>query len=51
LSVQSPFAVHTLVAEGGYLNFGKVQADMSTFDVTILGDVGKARFRHRLIAQ
>ena len=51
LPVQSPFAVQTLVAEGGYRNFGKVRADLSTFDVTILDDVGRVRFRHRLVAQ
>jgi alkaline phosphatase D len=51
LAVKSPFAVRTLVAEGGYLNFGKVRADVSTFDVTILDDVGQVRFRHTLVAR
>jgi alkaline phosphatase D len=49
--VRSPFAVRTLIAEGGYLNFGKVRADASTFEVTIIDDSGKVRFTHRLLAR
>ncbi|MGD9727609.1 MAG: alkaline phosphatase [Nitrospiraceae bacterium] len=51
MAVKSPFAVRTLVAEGGYLNFGKVRVDVSTLDVTILDDAGTVRFTHRLLAQ
>jgi hypothetical protein len=51
MAVKSPFAVRTVVAEGGYFNFGKVRADVSTFDVTILDDAGAVRFTHRLVAQ
>jgi alkaline phosphatase D len=51
VGVRSPFAVRTLLTEGGYLNFGKVRVDTTSFEVTIIDDVGKTRFRHRVVAR
>ena len=51
VAARSPFAVRTLVSEGGYLNFGKVRVDKTSFEVTIIDDVGKTRFRHRVAAR
>ena len=50
-AVRSPFAVRTLVTEGGYLNFGKIRVDTTSFEATIIDDVGKARYRHRVVAR
>ncbi len=51
VDVRSPFAVQTLLTEGDYLNFGKVRVDQTSFEVKIIDDAGKTRFRHRVVAR
>jgi alkaline phosphatase D len=41
----------TLINDGGYMNFGLVQATKSSFDVTVLDEAGATRFFHRLVAK
>jgi alkaline phosphatase D len=40
-----------LMNEGGYMNFGLVQATKASFDVTVLDETGATRFSHRLSAK
>jgi alkaline phosphatase D len=41
----------TLINEGGYMNFGLVRVTKSSFDVTILDEIGATRFSHHLAAR
>ena len=41
----------TLINEGGYMNFGLVRVTKSSFDVTVLDEVGATRFSHHLPAR
>ena len=41
----------TLINESGYFNFGLIRVTKSSFDVTILDDVGATRFFHHLSAK
>ena len=41
----------TLINEGGYMNFGVIRVTRSSFDVTILDEVGATRFSHHLSAR
>jgi alkaline phosphatase D len=41
----------TLINDGGYMNFGLVQATKASFDVTVLDETGATRFSHRLSAK
>ncbi len=41
----------TLINEGGYMNFGLVRVTKSSFDVTVLDEVGATRFSHHLAAR
>ncbi len=50
-AAQSPFAVTTLVSEGGYQNFGLVRVDGRSFDVKVIDGEGRERFAHRLTAR
>ena len=40
----------TLINESGYFNFGLIRVTRSSFDVTVLDDVGATRFSHHLSA-
>ncbi|MFO0767362.1 MAG: alkaline phosphatase D family protein [Nitrospiraceae bacterium] len=50
-AVRSPFAVTTLISEGGYQSFGLVRVDRRTFVVKVIDGAGRERFTHRLTAQ
>ncbi len=41
----------TLINEGGYMNFGLIRVTQSSFDVTVLDEVGTTRFSHHLAAK
>ena len=40
-----------LINEGGYMNFGLIRVTKSSFDVTVLDEVGAKRFSHHLPAK
>lgn len=48
---RSPFQIRTLVQEGGYRNFGTVQVDETSFDVTIVDEAGRRRFAYHVAAR
>jgi alkaline phosphatase D len=39
----------TLINEGGYMNFGLIRVTKSSFDVTVLDEVGATKFSHHLL--
>jgi alkaline phosphatase D len=42
---------NSLINEGGYMNFGLIRVTKSSFDVTVLDEVGATRFFHHLSAK